>query len=149
MDKKTVKTGIAGAGFSASFHYEALKKVYGTDVDIKGVYALAGADEYAAQRGIKAYKSLEAMLDDVDVVHVCVTADSHESVTIETLKRDKYAIVEKPLTGYFGEGTEEFHGDTFPKQEALDYALESISRMLEAEKRSKGKRDIEYCCATC
>ena len=27
MDKKTVRTGIVGSGFSASFHFEAIKKV--------------------------------------------------------------------------------------------------------------------------
>ena len=75
MDKKTVQAGIAGAGFAASFHFEALKKVYGTNIDIKGVYSLSGAKRYASQRGIKEYESLYAMLDDVDVVHVCVTAD--------------------------------------------------------------------------
>ncbi|MBN1765036.1 MAG: Gfo/Idh/MocA family oxidoreductase [Sedimentisphaerales bacterium] len=139
MDKKTVRTGLAGAGFAASFHFEALKKVYGTNVDIKGVYTRSGAKEYARQRGIKAYKSLDAMLDDVDVVHVCVTVDSHESVAIETLKRDKFAIVEKPLTGYFGDGSEAFNGDTFPKRDALNHALASVERMLQAEKNSKAQ----------
>ena len=28
MTKKTVRAGIVGAGFSASFHFEAIKKVY-------------------------------------------------------------------------------------------------------------------------
>lgn len=139
MYKKTVRTGIAGAGFAASFHFEALKKVYGTNVDIKGVYTRSGAAQFASQRGIKAYESFDAMLGDVDVVHVCVTADSHESVAIETLKRDKFAIVEKPLTGYFGDGSEEFNGETFAKRDALDHALASVERMLKAEKKSKGR----------
>ena len=139
MEKKTVRAGIAGAGFSASFHYEALKKVYGTNVEVMGVFALAGGEEYAAERGIKAYESLDAMLDEVDVVHVCVTAESHEAVAIAALEKDKFAIVEKPLTGYFGDGSEDFNGETFAKQDALDHALASVERMLEAEKKSKGK----------
>jgi predicted dehydrogenase len=139
MDKKTVRAGIVGAGFSASFHFEAIKKVYGTNVEIKGVYSLAGAEEYGKKRGIKVYSSLESLLDEVDVIHVCVTADSHESVAIAALERDKFAIVEKPLTGYFGDGSEDFNGDTFAKQDALDYALASVRRMLEAESKSKAK----------
>ncbi len=139
MDKKTVRAGIAGAGFSASFHYEALKKVYGTNVEVMGVYSLAGGEEYAAARGIKAYASLDEMLDEVDVVHVCVTAESHEAVAVAALKKDKFAIVEKPLTGYFGDGSEDFNGETFAKQGALDHALCSVERMLEAEKNSKGQ----------
>jgi len=139
MNKKTVKAGITGAGFSASFHFEALKKVYGTNVEVMGVYALGGAKEYAAKRSIKVYDTLDAMLDDVDAVHVCVTAESHESVAIAALKRNKFAIVEKPLTGYFGDGSSEFNGDTFARQDALDYALASVERMLRAEKKSKGR----------
>ena len=139
MAKKSIRSGIVGAGFAAGFHFEAIKKVYGTNVEVKGVYSLEGAKEYAAKRQIKAYESLEALLDDVDVVHVCVTAESHESVAVAALERDKFAIVEKPLTGYFGDGSEDFNGDTFSKQTALDSALGSIGRMLEAEKKSKGK----------
>jgi predicted dehydrogenase len=138
-DKKTVRCGIVGAGFAASFHYEAIGKVYGTNVEVVGVHALQGAQQYAAQRGIEVFDSLDALLDKVDVVHVCTTASSHEEVSIAAMKRDKFAICEKPLTGYFGDGSEAFNGDTFPKTEALDHALASIRRMLEAEKASKGR----------
>ena len=138
-NKKTVRCGIVGAGFSASFHFEAIGKVYGTNVEVVGVHALQGAQQYAAQRGIEVFDSLDALLDKVDVVHVCTTASSHEEVSIAALKRDKFAICEKPLTGYFGDGSEGFNGDTFPKTEALDHALASIRRMLEAEKASKGR----------
>ena len=139
MKKKTVRSGIVGAGFSASFHYEAIKKVFGVDVDLRGVFARTSGKPFAKERGIKSYDSLDALIEEVDVVHVCVTAESHETVAIAALRRDKFAIVEKPLTGYFGDGTEEFNGDTFSKQVALDHALASIERILTAEKKSKGK----------
>ena len=35
MKKKTVHAGIVGAGFSARFHYEAIQRVYGTNVEVK------------------------------------------------------------------------------------------------------------------
>jgi len=139
MEKKTIRTGIIGAGFSASFHFEAIKKVYGTNVEVKGVHALDRAEEYASQRGIAAYDTLEGLLDDVDIVHCCTTASAHESVAIEALKRDKFVIVEKPLTGYFGDGSEDFNGEIAPKETAMESALASVQRMLEAEKKSKGK----------
>ncbi|MDD5326414.1 MAG: Gfo/Idh/MocA family oxidoreductase [Phycisphaerae bacterium] len=139
MEKKTVRTGIIGAGFSAKFHFEALKKVHCANVDVKGVFALQGAEEYAKERGIKVYDSLEKIIEDVDVVHVCATAESHESIAIAALKRDKFAIVEKPLTGYFGGDSKDFNGENFAKSEALDCAMASVKRMLEAEKKSKGK----------
>jgi hypothetical protein len=39
-DKKCVRSGIIGAGFSGSFHFEAISKVYGTNVEVQGVHAL-------------------------------------------------------------------------------------------------------------
>ena len=141
MDKKTVRCGIVGAGFSAGFHFEALKKVYGTNVEVKGVFTTdtKQGEEYARERDIKAYDSLEALIDDVDVIHVCTPPVVHEPIAIAALERDKFAIVEKPLTGYFGDGSEDFHGDKFPKQDALDFSLASIERMLAAETKSKGR----------
>lgn len=55
MNKKTVRTGIVGAGFSASFHYEALCKVYGTNVEVVGVHTLDRevGKAYAEKRGIR------------------------------------------------------------------------------------------------
>ena len=123
MNKKTVRTGIVGAGFSARFHYEAISRVYGVNVDVQGVYALdkAQAQEYADQRNIKCYDSLDALVDDVDIVHCCVLVAGHEEIAVAALKRDKCVIVEKPLTGYCGDGSESFHGDTFPKEDALKW----------------------------
>ena len=141
MDKKTVRTGIIGAGFAATFHFESLKKVASTNVEIEGVFAIdmEQAAAYAKKRGIRAYDSLEGLLDKVDVIHVCTPAVTHEPIAIAALKRDKFAIVEKPFTGYFGDGSEDFNGEHFPKQEALKQALASIERMLEAEEKSRGR----------
>ena len=139
MDKKTVRAGIVGAGFSASFHFEAIKKVYGTNVEIKGVHALEGAQAYAQERGIAVYDTLEQLLDDVDIVHCCTTASAHESVAVAALGRDKFVIVEKPLTGYFGDGSEDFNGESCSKETAMASALASVERKLEAEKKSKGR----------
>lgn len=139
--KKTIRTGIIGAGFAATFHFDCIMKVHGADVEIEGVFAIdtKQAQTYAKERGIRCYKSLEELLDKVDVIHVCTPPVVHEEIAIAALKQDKFAIVEKPLTGYFGDGSDNFNGDTFPKQVALDKATESVRRMLNAEKKSKGK----------
>jgi len=141
MDKKTVRTGIVGAGFSAKFHFEAIKKVYSTNVEVAGVYAIdtEQAQAYALERGIVAFDSLDELIDNVDVVHVCAPASAHESIAIAALEKDRFAIVEKPLTGYFGDGSEDFDGQTFAKQDALDHALGSIERILAAEEKSKAR----------
>jgi predicted dehydrogenase len=141
MKKKTVRTGIIGAGFSSKFHFEALKKLYSTESDVIGVYDKdqENGKAYATERGIKLFDSLEALIDEVDVIHVCTPPVTHEPFAIAALEQDKFAIVEKPLTGYFGDGSDDFDGETFPKQQALDHALASIERILAAEDKSKGK----------
>jgi len=140
-NRKTIRTGIVGAGFSATFHFEALQKVHGTDVDVIGVYAKNAeqAAAYAQDRGIRKFDSLEALLDAVDAIHVCVPPIGHEPTAVAGLARDKYVICEKPLTGYFGDGSPDFHWDRADKEVALRTALESVERMLEAERRSRGR----------
>jgi len=139
--KKTVRTGIVGSGFSATFHYEALTKVYGTDVQVVGVYSKdqEGGAAYAARRGIRAFESLESLLDEVDAIHVCTPPVAHAPVSIAGLERDKFVICEKPLTGYFGDGTEDFHWSRADMQVALHTALASVDRILEAEAKSAAR----------
>lgn len=141
MKKKTIRTGIVGSGFSATFHFEALHKVHGTDVDVVGVYSkdLAQGQAYAEKRGIRAFSSLEALLDEVDVIHVCTPPVAHAPISIAGLERDKFVVCEKPLTGYFGDGSADFHWDRADKEAALRAALENVDRVLAAEKSSKGK----------
>jgi len=141
MSKKVVRSGIVGAGFSGSFHYHAIKKVYGTEVDFVGFHDASEERRlaYAAQNDVRAFDNLDELLDRVDLVHVCVTATAHESVAIAALERGKSCIVEKPLTGYFGDGLEDFRGDTCSKEKALEEAMASVQRMLDAEKKSAGQ----------
>ncbi len=139
QQKKTVRAGIVGAGFSAGFHYASIAKICSTNPQVEGVFAIDGAEEYAEARGITVFKSLDEMFDRVDVVHVCTTATSHEDVTIAALKRDKFVICEKPLTGYFGDGSDDFRGDTCDKLVAREAAMASVQRMLDAEAASKGR----------
>jgi len=141
MDKKTVRTGIVGAGFSATFHYEALKKIHGVNVDVIGVHTIDApqGNAYAEKRGIRYFDRLEPLIDEVDVIHVCVPPVAHEPVSVAALKRDKFVICEKPLTGYFGDGSDDFHWDRFDKQIALDAALASVDRILEAEANGRGR----------
>jgi predicted dehydrogenase len=141
MEKRTIRTGIVGAGFAATFHHNCLKQVHGTNVDILGVFAVdtEQAAAYAKKREIRVFNSLEELLDKVDVIHVCTPPVAHEPIAVAALERNKFAIVEKPLTGYFGDGSDDFNGDTFAKQDALDHSLASIERMLAAEKKSKGR----------
>lgn len=141
MKEKHLRAGLAGSGFAAAFHVESLKKVTGTDVEITGVFSTTPEhrQQFAQQRGIQAFESIEQLLDACDVVHVCTPALSHVDIAVKALERDKFAIIEKPLTGYFGDGSEDFNGDTFAKKDALEPVYQAIQRLIDAEKASAAR----------
>ncbi len=142
---KKIKVGFVGAGFAASFHYESLLAAGLSDVEVVGVFSKRkeSREKYASARGIRAFDSLEELLDSVDSVHVCVPPALHEYITVEALKRDVNVVVEKPFTGFFGPTGENspldgFRGDEYPKDRMREGAIASAQRMLEAERKSKG-----------
>jgi predicted dehydrogenase len=130
-----------GAGFAARFHFDSLRRVIAADVRVEGVYdtAPAAAESFAKPRDVAVCGSLDELLDRVDVVHICTPPVTHEPLVVAALGRDKFAVVEKPFTGYFGDGSAEFCGDTFPREAGLVAALASARRMIEAESRSQGR----------
>ena len=135
----SVRRGIVGSRFAADQHHKGIRRVYGTEIDLAGVYSptSANARAFAEPRGLETFASLEALLDVVEVVHVCASPAAHESVAVAALERGVHAIVEKPLTGYFGDGAPDFHIAKVPMEAARDGALASIDRMLEAEATSR------------
>jgi predicted dehydrogenase len=141
MERKAIRAGIIGSGFAARFHYDALQHVFSTKVEIVGVYSVAEKEleEYTTQRNLKAFHDLNALIESCDLIHVCTPPITHEPIVVTALKKNKHVIVEKPLTGYFGDDTENFNGDTFCREQGLAHTLESLRRMLDAEKKSKGK----------
>jgi predicted dehydrogenase len=140
--KPSLRAGVVGSGFSANFHVEAIHRVPQANVEIQGVYSptSANARGFAGARGIEAHESLEALLDSgLDVVHVCAPPAVHESIACAALERDINAIVEKPLTGSFGDGSDTFDGRTASMEHALEGALGSVERMLAAEAKSRAR----------
>jgi predicted dehydrogenase len=139
--KKKLKAVIAGSGFAASFHYEALRRVHGVEVEVAGVYSPTREkrERFARERGIRALGSLEELLEAGDVVHVCTPVATHEAVTLAALDRGRWPVVEKPITGFCGDGSEGFRGDAFPKEKVLETVHASLGRILEAERRSSAR----------
>ena len=137
--KPRIRGGIVGSGFAANLHYEGIHRVYGADVDVVGIFSPTegNARRFAEPRGLRTFSSLDALLDAVEVVHVCASPAAHEAITVAALRRGVHAVVEKPLTGWFGDGSADFHAASTSMQQALDGALASIDRMLEAQANSK------------
>lgn len=141
MTHQTFRAGIIGSGFAAAFHFEALQRVFSARIEVSGVYSPTSEnrDAFAAKHSLQSFNNLDALIEASDVLHVCTPPATHEAIVIAALQKGKHAIVEKPLTGYFGDGSETFNGDTFPRAVGLQHTLESIRRMRDAEAASAGK----------
>jgi len=141
VENKKIRIGIVGSGFAAKLHFNAYAKISRNDIEIVCVYSKdkQRCNHFAKQMGIKPVFSFEELLENVDIVDLCVPGYVHEKYTIQALAYDKYVIVEKPFTGYYGpDEKKDFLGNQFSKEIMLKESLASARRMLEAEKNSKG-----------
>jgi predicted dehydrogenase len=141
MAEKVIRTAIAGSGYAAKFHYEALLRLHSVRPEITGSFSptVERLKQFTGPRNLKAFTSIEELIDNADVVHVCTPPSTHEPIVLAALEKDRHVIVEKPFTGYFGDGTDSFSGDTFPREKGLEMTLASLRKMIDAEKKSKGK----------
>ena len=138
---QAVRVGIAGAKFAARFHFQAYRRVYGVPLDVVGICAASrsSAEAFARENGVKAFDSFEALLDACDVIDLCSPGNTHEPLAVRALQQGKHVIIEKPFTGYYGPGTDDFRGNTFSKETMLREAIASCDRILAAARES-GKK---------
>jgi predicted dehydrogenase len=139
-----VRVGLVGAGFAARFHLRGFQRVYGVPVEIAGVTSRSSEsrDRFTRETGVLAFGSFEALCDAVDVVDLCSPPSTHEELAVAALRRGKHVIVEKPLTGFYGDGSPEFRGNSSPKEAMLRHAISSCDRILEAA--HAGSRTVCY-----
>ncbi len=133
-----IRVGIAGARFAAGFHWSSYQKVYNAPVEVVGATSASpgSREAFARAHGVKAFDSFAALCDASDVIDICAPGVLHEKLAVEALGRSKHVIVEKPFTGYYGPGTDDFRGNKFPKEIMLKEALASCGRILQAAKEA-------------
>lgn len=93
-----VRLGVIGAG-SLGYHHARIAR------DLPGL-AFRGIFEANVERagtvsrdlGIRAYPTLNALLDDVDAVSIVVPTPAHHAVAMQALARGKHLLIEKPIT---------------------------------------------------
>jgi predicted dehydrogenase len=92
------RVGVIGAGGLGVHHVRILRDLCGERFAGFVDENPARAAEVAAQYGVQAYASLEALLADVDAVSVVVPTTAHHAVASKALARGKHVFVEKPFT---------------------------------------------------
>jgi predicted dehydrogenase len=129
-----IRVGIAGAGFAARFHVHNLHRVHGVPIVIAGVTSRSPQtrEAFARENSVPAFDTFAALCDAADVIDLCSPPSTHEALAIEALQRGKHIIVEKPFTGYFGDGAVGFRGNAAPKEPMLRHAIESCRRIIDA-----------------
>src|SRR5262245_34472479 len=129
-ERPRISVGLVGAGFVARIHAEAYRRVHGVDVALARVTAArpARARAFADELGVAAVApDFHAILGDasVDVVDLCVPPYLHAAMAVEAARAGKHVIVEKPLTGFFGDART-------PRSAMLERALASADEVIDA-----------------
>lgn len=98
---KVYNLGIIGYGGMASYHHSELEKSNQVRVKPYGVFDVDPKRlEVAEEKGLKAYKTMEDLLNDknIDIVLVATTNEVHKEISIKALKAGKHVLCEKPVT---------------------------------------------------
>jgi predicted dehydrogenase len=146
---KTLGIGIAGARYGAHMHLANYASLPAGLVEIRGVCSrtLGSAVEFAAQAKIPfATHNYDALLDrdDIDVIDICVPPALHHDFAIRAAQAGKHIIMEKPLTGYFGEpGDQEPIGLKVPKAHMRAGALRNAEAIRDAVRQA----GVRFCYA--
>src|SRR5690348_3732463 len=120
-----IRIGIAGAGFAGRFH---LENFAGAGAQVVGVTSARpeSRDAFAAKYGIRSFNSVAEMLPEIDVLDICTPPSSHSQYILEAAAAGKHAIVEKPLTGFYGSP------EQYDKRQMLAGVVEEARRLSDA-----------------
>ncbi len=138
-----IRIGMVGARYGATVHLQNLAPLRGTRVQVTGICSRSRESAEACARRFDipfVTTDLAALLDrkDIDAVDLCVPTALHHAFAIQAAEAGKHVIVEKPLTGYFGEpGDPEPVGDRVSRAKMLAGARKNVTAVLEAIRRNR------------
>ena len=146
---KTLGIGLVGARYGARMHHANFQKLPPGLVEIRGVCSrtMESAKAFARDAEVAfTTDNLDALLarEDIDVIDICTPPASHHEIAIRAADAGKHIIMEKPLTGYFGEpGDPEPIGLHVPRTRMRDGAL----RNAEAVRGAVRRNGVKFCYA--
>jgi predicted dehydrogenase len=98
-----IRIGVVGAGALGFHHTRILRDVPGAE--LAGFFDTNGdrAGKVSSELGVKAYPTLESLLDDVQAVSVVVPTPAHHAVAAPALERGLHVLIEKPIASTLDE----------------------------------------------
>lgn len=92
-----LRIGVLGAGHLGKIHINCIKEIE--------AYQLIGfydpnesiAEQVEKEKNIKRYKSLEDLIEDVDVVDIVTPTISHYECAMKAMKSGRHVFIEKPV----------------------------------------------------
>ena len=92
-----LRIGVVGAGALGFHHTRILRDVPGAQLVGFHDANKARADHVSSELGVKAFGSLDGLLDAVDAVSVVVPTPAHHAVAAPALERGLHVLIEKPI----------------------------------------------------
>ncbi len=92
-----MRTGVIGAGGLGQHHIRILRDLQGPDFAGFFESRPERAAQVAEELGVRAFGSLESLLDEVDAVTIVVPTPAHFAVAKQVLSRGIHALIEKPI----------------------------------------------------
>jgi predicted dehydrogenase len=146
---KSLGIGIVGARFGARMHVANYAKLPRDIVAVHGICSRTRetAEALALESKIPfVADSFDDLLarTDIDVIDICVPPSLHHEFAIRAANAGKHIIMEKPLTGYFGEiGDAEPIGVHVPRAKMREGARKNA----EAVRAAVQKNGVKFCYA--
>ncbi|RKX27081.1 MAG: gfo/Idh/MocA family oxidoreductase [Candidatus Zixiibacteriota bacterium] len=102
---KKLKTAVVGVGSLGRHHLRWLSKL--DNSELIGLYDIdrERAGEFAAEYGVMAFDSLDALAEQVEAASIVVTTSAHFEVASRLLEKGIHCLIEKPITQKLEEST--------------------------------------------
>jgi len=93
-----IKIGVLGAGHLGKIHIRLLKEI--EKYELVGFYDpnAENAELVAKEFGVTYFKSMDALLDEVDAIDIVTPTITHYDCASRAIKKSKHVFIEKPVT---------------------------------------------------
>jgi len=101
-----IKIGVLGAGHLGKIHLKQLKEIPKFDLVGFFDYNIEQTKKVIKEYNIPSFKSIDDLIDNVDVVDIVTPTLSHYDCAVKALKKSKHIFIEKPVTNTLEEAAE-------------------------------------------